>query len=876
MNWLNRILSRIFEHRSSFYNDLAEEMREHLEEKTQQLIRDGLNPKEAQQAARRAFGNPTLLEERSREVWQWPNLESLWADIKYALRQLCKSPSFALTAILVLALGVAASVSIFAFVNAALLKPLPYEDPLRLVGVYENSRYCNECTLPYPDYLDWKRGNKVFSSLDIWEPTAYLWRSHAGVEARRAGRVSGGVFRTLGVAAAFGRLFTDGDDTPGAPRTVVLPYGTWQRDFGGRPDILGQSITLDDQSYTVIGVLPRGFQFAMRAADFWTTIHDPDSCDKNRACSNFFGIARLKDGVSVQAALADTTTIAARLEQEYPVSNKGRGAMVRPLKEDIVGDIRPILLVLLSGAGLLLLIACINVASLLLVRAENRKREMAVRGALGASRGRLMRQFMTEGLVLVALALTLGLAAAYGTMHLLLKLIPERVMRGMPYLLEPGFDSRVLLFACAVALMAVAIFSVTPALRLSMSNLRDDLAEGGRSSAGTTWKRFGSNLVAVELAVATVLLVGAGLLGESFYRLLHVDLNFQPDHLATLEIDASSMTDGNAQGIELSQRVMDRISAMPGVISVGHTSVLPVTCNCETRDFRVLGQPWNGEQNENERAISPDYFKVVQARLISGRFFTDADDPSKPPVVIINRTLANQYFPNEDPIGRTIGDQNLSLQSLRKIVGVVDDIREGGLDEQLRPAVYHPFSQGPDGMFLVVRTAQDPATMLPALVAAVRQTNPNVGVRNEFTMTEHIGDTPTAYLHRASSWLVGGFATSALLLGVIGLYGVIAYSVSQRTREIGIRMALGAQRGSVCRLILKEAGWLTLIGLALGLSGSIAAGALMRSLLFGVLSWDISILAAVAFVLAVFAVLASYIPARRAASIDPMQALRAE
>jgi predicted permease len=871
MNWLKRIFGR-----TDLYNDLGEELRQHLEEKTAQLMRDGMSKEEAEIAARRAFGNVTLLEERSREIWQWPTLESIWADVRYALRQLRKSPGFAITAIVVLSLGIAASVSIFAFVNAALLKPLPYQDSSRLVSVNESSQYCNECNLPYLDYLEWKRANKVFSSFEVWEPTDYLWRSRAGVEARRAGRVSGGFFRTLGVTAGMGRVFTDSDDTPGAPRTVVLPNGTWQRDFGGRPDILGQSITLDDQSYTVIGVLPRGFQFAMRAADFWTTIHDPNSCDKDRACSNTFGVARLKDGVSVQAALADTRTIAARLEQEYPVTNTGRGAMVRPLKEDIVGDMRPILLVLLSGAGLLLLIACINVASLLLVRAENRKRELALRGALGASRLRLVQQFVTEGVVLVAFVMVIGLAAACGTMQLLLKLIPERVMRGMPYLLELGFDSRVWLFASAIAVLAIAVFSITPALRLSISNLRNDLAEGGHGSSGITWKRFGSNLVALELAVAMVLLVGAGLLGESFYRLLHVELNFQPDHLATLEIDSSSMAYRNLQGIELSQRLIDRISAMPGVISVGHTSVLPVTCNCLTRDFRVLGQPWNGEQNENERAISPGYFKVLQARLISGRLFADADDPSKPPVVIINRTLAKQYFRNEDPIGRTIGDQNLSPQSLRKIVGVVDDIREGGLDEQLRPAVYHPFRQGPDGMFLVVRTAQDPATMLPALAAAVHRIDPNVGVRNEFTMTEHIGDTPTAYLHRASSWIVGGFAALALLLGVIGLYGVIAYSVSRRTREIGVRMALGAQRGSVCLLILKEAGWLTLIGLMLGVAASIAAGALMRGLLFGVRSWDISILSLVCVVLAVSALFASFIPARRAASVNPVEALRAE
>jgi predicted permease len=476
---------------------------------------------------------------------------------------------------------------------------------------------------------------------------------------------------------------------------------------------------------------------------------------------------------------------------------------------------------------------------------------------------------------LVAFATSFGLATAYAAIHLLLKLIPERVMRGMPYLQRLGFDSRVLLFACVIALLAVAIFSVTPALRLSVSNLRDDLAEGVHGSAGTTWRRFGSNLVAMELAVAMVLLVGAGLLGESFYRLFHVDLNFNPGHLATMEIDAS-VAYGEKQWIALSERVIDRITAMPGVISVGQTSNLPVTCNCPTRDFRVLGHPWNGEQNENERAINTDYFNTIQARLVSGRFFTEADDASKPPVVIINRVLAKQYFPGEDPVGRMIGDQNLSPQSLRQIVGVVNDIREGGLDEEIRPAVYHPFNQDPDSIFIVVRTAQNPGVLLPMLVAAIHQIDPNVGVRNEFTMAEHINDTETAYLHRSASWLVSGFAALALLLGVIGLYGVIAYSVSRRTREIGVRIALGAQRTSIYRLILKEAGWLILLGLAFGLSSSIIAGTLMRSLLFGVRSWDISILAVVAAVLAISALLASYIPARRAAKVNPVEALRSE
>ncbi len=660
----------------------------------------------------------------------------------------------------------------------------------------------------------------------------------------------------------------------------MLSYSTWQKRFGSRHDIVGQSLTLDDAAYTVIGVLPREFHFAPRgAAEFWTTLHDPTSCEKRRSCHNLFGIARLKDGVSVQAALANMKSIAAQLEKQYPSSNLGQGALVMSLSDAVVGDIRPILLVLLSGAGLLLLIACVNVSSLLLVRAENRKREMAVRGALGASPARLVRQFITEGLVLVAASTISGLAAAYGTIYLLLKLIPEDMLGHAPYLQSLGINARVLAFAAIVGLFAAAVFSITPALRLSVANLREDLAEGGRSAAGTTWKRLGSNLVALELAIAVVLLAGAGLLGKSFYRLLHVELNFNPDHLAMLGLAAPDAGYAkHAQSIALSRQVIARIAGMPGVISVSHASMTPVECNCNTTWFRVLGHPYHGEHNDApERSISTDYFKTLQARLMRGRFFTDADDASAKPVIIINQTLAKQFFPNEDPIGKMIGDIALSPESMRQIVGVVDDIREGGLDEDIRPAVYYPFDQSTDDDFtIVVRTAQDPKSVLPSLVAAIRQIDPNIGVRNEVTMAQQINDSETAYLHRSSAWLVGGFAALALLLSVIGLYGVIAYSVSQRTREIGVRIALGAQRSSVYQLILKEASWLIAFGIAVGLAGSVAAATLMGKLLFGVRSWDIPTLAAVALLLGLAALLASYIPARRAASVNPVEALRAE
>ena len=773
----------------------------------------------------------------------------------------------------------AASVAIFAFVDAAFVQPLPYKDPSRLVAAYETGDSCLECGLSYADYADWKKAITAFSSFEAWDASVSLWRSPAGVQAVRSSRVSGGFFRSLGVAAMLGRVFTDADDTSAGPRTVLLTYGAWRSRFGGRQDIVGQSVILDDAPHSVIGVLPREFHFALRAAEFFRVMHDPEPCEKARDCREVYGLGRLRDGVSPPTAVDEAKAIAAHLESQYPDSNKGRSARLVPLRDAIVGDIRPTLVVLGSGAGLLLLIAYVNVASLLLVRAESRRRETVLRGVLGASRWRLARQFVTEGAVLAAVAMAAGLPAAAAAIPWLYGLIPERRLRGMPYFRDAGLHPRVLLFAGAISLLAVAVFSVTPALRLSLSNLRENLAEGGRGSAGTLWRRFGANLVAAELAIAMVLLASAGLLGKSLYRILHVDLNFNPANLATLEIDihgAGYETDD--QGRTLSRRLIEHLSAVPGVVSVAHTSDLPITCNCSARELRALGHAWSGEQDKAlQRETSANYFNVLQARLIDGRFFTEADDGSKPRVAVINRALARRFFPGEDPVGRTIGDAGLSPQSRAQVIGVVDDVREGDLVEPLLPAVYYSFSQDTEGtLFLVVRTGQAPAPMMPALVRAIHQVDAAVGVRNEFAMEDRISDSPAAFLNRSSAWLVGGFAASALLLGAIGLYGVIAYSVSRRTREIGIRTALGAPRGAVYRLILGQAGWLAAIGITIGLGGSIGAAALLRDLLFGVQSWDVPTLVAVAAVLGICALLASYLPARRAASVDPAEALRAE
>ena len=416
-------------------------------------------------------------------------------------------------------------------------------------------------------------------------------------------------------------------------------------------------------------------------------------------------------------------------------------------------------------------------------------------------------------------------------------------------------------------------------VRLPLTKLREGLTEGGRGYAGTLWRRFGMNLVVVELAIAVVLLVGAGLLGKSLYRLLHVEIGFQPDHLATVQItlsDASYPKDEQVAAVE--RQIVSRVESLPGVESAGVSSVLTVSFNGNTDWIRFVGRPYDGQHIEvNEREISPAFFSTLHAKLLRGRYFTDADDASKPLTVIINQTLARKYFPDEDPIGKRMGDTELTPKSIKEIVGVVEDVKDGSLDSGIWPAVYYPFSQNADTYFSVVaRTSQDEASLLPVLVAAVHEVDPGIGAINETTMTAKINDSQSAYLHRSAAWLVGGFASLALLLGVVGLYGVIAYSVSQRTREIGVRMALGAQRSSVYQLILKEAGWLVGVGIGVGLLCSIAAATLIRGLLFGVRSWDAPTLAAVSAVLALSAMLASYIPARRAAKVDPMVALRYE
>lgn len=802
-------------------------------------------------------------------------------DLRFAFRQLRKNPGFTSTAVLMLALGMCASLAIFAFVDAALIKPLPYQNPSGLVEVFESIALLPQSNLSYPDYLDWKRLNHVFGSLDVYQGDGFLVSAPSGVQPVRGARVSDGFFRTLGVTPVLGRDFYDGEDLPGVQRTVLLSYAAWEKRYGGKEDVLGQTVILDGAPNIIIGVLPKDFHFApAEPAEFWTALHAANSCDVRRSCHGLYGVARLKEGVSFQTALADVTLIAQQLEREYPDSNRGQGAALAPLADVIVGNIRPILLALLGGAGLLLVIASVNVASLLLVRSEGRKREIAIRSSLGASPARIMRQFVTEGLVLVAIGSILGLMSASLVMQLLTKLIPADLMARTPFLHELGLNIRVLGFAGVIALLSALLFSVTPALHLSLSETHAGLAEASRGSAGTSWRRIGSKLVVVELATAMVLLVGAGLLGKSLYRLLRVDIGLRPDHLIALQVAApDSSYVSPQQAITLERKIVSQVKNLPGVESVGISARgLPMDGNSKTTWFRVSGRPWHGEHNEApERHVSSGYFATLGTKLLRGRSFAEEEDASKPSVAIINQAFARQYFSGEDPLGKQLLYISSVPQKPIEIVGIVENIKEGPLDVATPPVLYIPFNQNTNDDFgVVVRTSHAEQPMLPTLTATIHQLDPDIATYGGATMTDRIRDSQSAYLHRSSAWLVGGFAVLALLLGVVGLYGVVAYSVSQRTREIGIRMALGAQRSSVHRLILKEAAWLTAAGIFIGLACSMAAATLIRGLLFEVRSWDAQTLMTVAAVLGISALLASYIPARRAARVDPIVALRWE
>ena len=808
-------------------------------------------------------------------------MSGLWQDIQYGMRVLLRRPSFTIVAVLVLTLAIGANVTIFSFIDTALLRPLPYRDPEQLVKIWDSrqAEVYSRFEASYPDYLDWKQQNQAFSSLAAYGGGGNVVLAAAdGPQMIKAGRVSDNFFQTLGVLPLFGRLFQSGEDLESAPRYAVLSYSFWQRQFGRRRDVLGQSVTLNSVPRTIVGVLPKNFHFApIGEVDLYVTLHAGGGMRIRRNLHWLHPVGRLKPGVSREQAQGMMNVVAVNLEKQYPDSNKELRTVVVPLSELITGQIKPILLVLLSAVGLLLLIACANVANLLLARSATRAKEFAIRSALGARRWRVIRQVIVEGTLLATVGTVLGIVFAIIATRWMILTLPKEALQSMPYLKNISVDPRILLFAGGLGLLTALLFSLPPALGLS-APLHNALREAGQQSLAGSWRKFGSSLVVAEVAISAILLVASGLLLKSLFHLLTVDTGFNVSRLTTFYVFPDSRRYiEDPQAIVLHDKLVDGLHGVPGVSAVGVTSTPPIVGG-NTSLFRVLGAPLTPLPYEaNSRDIDPGYFSTLQAKLNAGRYFDEHDDAKAPQVVILNETLAKIAFGSENPIGKQIVFTYNAQEKPREVVGVVSDVHEGELNVADKPAIYTPFAQSPDSIFaVVVRSDLDQATLRPPLERAVHQVDPGIVLYQMQTMEDLIAQSPAAVMHRYPAWLVSVFAMSALMLGIVGLYGVMSYLVSQRTREIGVRMALGAPRGKVVRLILGNGIRLAAIGIVAGVAGAVLAGYTFRSVLFGVEPWDIATLLAVAAILAAICGAASYVPALRASRLDPVKALRYE
>ncbi|HEX4604388.1 MAG TPA: ABC transporter permease [Candidatus Angelobacter sp.] len=810
-------------------------------------------------------------------------MESILQDLRYELRALLNSPRFTSIALITLVLGIAANVTIFTFVDAALIRPLPYRDASRLMEVYDtrSAEVFTQFESSYPDYLDWRTQQQVFDGLAGYGQNQVLLRGGGAPELLPSAAITDNFFQTIGVQPLMGRDFRVGEDQATAPRMVMISYGWWQRHFGGK-NVIGQVLSLDNEPNTIIGVLPADFHFApVGDPDVFETLHATGALLTRRNLHWLSVVGRLKPGITRQSAGSAMNLIAQGLEKQYPQSNDRLRTVIVPLNEVIVGEIRPILLLLLGAVGLLLLIACANVANLLLARSLARRNEMAIRSALGASRARLMGLMLTEGLILSFTGAVAGLAVAYWTIKGFVAMIPAVRIDAMPYLKHMSIDARVLLFALLLAIVTGIVFALAPALQASGANVQSALKDGSRGSHSGPWRRFASALVIGEVALAMVLLAGSGLLVKSLYRLLNVNPGFDQRNLLGMMVGLSQshFPQQDAQRLQAHQNLLDRIRALPGVQSVGLSDVLPVSNGGNTSNLRVVGQPSETPQGReaNSRTVSRTYFQTLGAELAQGSWFTEADNMTDPQRVIINQTLADKFMAGLDPLKQQILFTYSPTEKPRQVIGVVRDIKEGPLDTPARPAIYTPMEPRPNLFFnVILRTAQHPDALVTEVQNAVRQVDPDAITFNVQTMEDRIQRSPAAFLHRYPAVLAGVFAFLALLLGTIGLYGLVAYSVSQRTREIGIRMALGAQRGNVLQMILSQGMRLIVSGVVIGVIAAMVSSYLMRSMLFGIRSWDPVIFVAVTAILAIVTLAASYIPARSATKVDPMVALRYE
>jgi predicted permease len=811
-------------------------------------------------------------------------MDTLLKDIRYGIRSLVKSPGFLAIAVITLALGIGASTAIFTVVNASLLRGLPYHEPEGLVHLWETTPQKNfhQREASYPDYLDWKE-NQVFAGMAAYSGGGgFVLEKNEGNELVAAGRVTANFFAVLGVAPMLGRAFQADEDLPTAARVVMLSYGGWQRFFGGDKEVIGRTLRLSGNPYTVVGVLPPSFQFAPRGeAEIWVPLI-PNEMQKSRRYMHWVNvIARLKPEMSLEQSQAGMKPIGQRIARDHADSHAGTSIVLRPLHEQFVGRVKPLLFTLFAAVAFVMLIACANVANLLLVRAAARQKELAIRAALGARRVRLLSQLLIESLLLALLSGAVGLLLARWGIDALIAAIPAELLNRMPYLRGLGIDNRILFFTFGLSLLTGIVFGLAPAWLAARLDLQSVLKEGGRSSSAVGRTRLRNLLVVSELALALVLLVGAGLMLKSLTRLLQVSPGFDPHNLLTFSIRLPATGYHEEQKIAVfQQQLLERLEDAPGVAGAGTINILPLRGGNTTR-FYIAGQPRPAPGQEiesNLRDISANYFSVMSVPLINGRYFTTHDDLKAPGVIIVNQTLARSVFPQQSPVGQRLiftGDDPTPFE----IVGLVGDEKVNGLDAEQTPVVYFPYLQdsslGLNNM-LVVRTKGDPSAFTNFVRNECLALEPGLTISEVRTMRQLIANSPATFMRRYPALLIGLFAALALVLAVVGIYGVISYTVTQQVHEIGVRMALGAQQRDVLCLVMSRGVTLALTGVGIGVFVALALTRLMQGLLFGVTATDSATFATVAGLLFAVALFACLIPARRATKVDPLVALRYE
>ena len=865
--------------RRSVEAEVDEELRFHFEKQVSKFIQSGLTPEEAKRRARLEFGGMEQIKEEHRDARGVNFIETLLQDIRYGVRMLRKNPGFTAVAVLTLSLGIGANTAIFSLINTVLLRPLPYKDADQLVTVwgYNRTRGFTTDQVSPLDFADWRSQNSVFEGMAASTEATYTLTGQGEPALIIAYSFSSDYFHVLGVTPLLGRMFLPEDEQPGNNHVTVLSYSFWQSRFGGNREIVGQSVTLDGAPYTITGVMPPSFKYPP-FTELWTPFTvDPEAAN-DRAYRYLRVMARLKRGVRLQQAQTEMNAIASRLALAYPKTNKDEDATnVISLREMISGDIRPALLVLLCAVGFVLLIACANVANLLLARATGRQREMAVRAALGASRSRLARQFLTESMLLGLIGGALGMLLASLCTRAMVTMFPPTIFNlSIPHLEQIPIDGWVLGFAVAVSLFTGAVFGLVPALQASVKTSAS-MKEAGRGLAGSVQgRRFRNALVVAELALSLILLTAAGLTLRSFVHLLRSDLGFNTDHVLTMRVlPPGYRYKTDAQQIAFSDRALDQIRRLPGVEAVGTVTFLPLSGWRGARTVALEGQaiPENQRPEAMWSSVTPDYFRALGIPLLKGRFFSDRDNQGAVRVAIIGKSLARQVAPNVDLLGKRMDVEG--LKGAVEIVGIVGDVHHLGITSEITSEIYLSYSQAPPPIIcFAIRTVGDPYSVAKVAERAIWAVDRDQAVGFVMSMSQLASESLAP--QRVIMLILAAFGAMALMMAAIGIYGVIASSVAQRTHEIGVRMSLGARPGDVLKLVLGQGFGLVMVGVAIGLAGALGLMRFVSSVLYGIRPTDPATLVVSAFVLAGVALLASYIPARRAMRVDPMVALRYE